>query len=88
MRAKNDSHCRRNLLSSPKTAPTCCVRQLIQACDYVGGRILWYENLDGNGSLSVAIDIAVEEGVWEVGRFSCESFIHSSILVSDLFDCR
>ncbi len=36
------------------------------ACDYLGGRIVWYEN-DGQGEFS-AIDIALDYGVHRVSN--------------------
>ncbi len=39
----------------------------IVASDYVGGRIVWYEN-DGQGDFSAAIDIALDVGVSRVSQ--------------------
>lgn len=33
------------------------------ACDNVGGRVVWYENTNGQGNFSAAIDIAIDSGV-------------------------
>lgn len=33
------------------------------ACDNVGGLIVWYDNTDGTGNFSEAIDIAIDVGV-------------------------
>lgn len=35
-------------------------------CEWVGGRIVYYENTDGEASFSAAIDISVDIGVREV----------------------
>lgn len=56
------------------------------AGDYTGGLIAWYENSDGKGSFSAAIDIALDPGVVKVRLrpshlpccvYVCEWRVHS-----------